>query len=78
MLILAWCPGQNANVIEVTKEQYDSCTNLSAAGARHGPASYTVPIDTPGTYYFANGVGEACKKGWKIKIVVISLGQTIG
>ena len=78
VLVLAWCPGQYANVNQVTREQYESCENLVATRARYGPASYTVSTDKPGTYYFANGVGEACEEGWKIRIVVELLKAAVG
>eukprot|EP00092_Neocalanus_flemingeri_P013305 GFUD01014340.1.p1 GENE.GFUD01014340.1~~GFUD01014340.1.p1 ORF type:complete len:703 (-),score=114.52 GFUD01014340.1:88-2196(-) len=76
ILLLAWCHGQYANVNEVSKDDYDNCTNLNPTNAREGPASYLVNTDTAGTFYFASGVSygygvpNACQEGWKITVEV--------
>jgi len=75
-VVLAWCEGF-VNVRRVkTLQQFEDCDGNGEDG-RDGPNSYLAygPSmwddciqESVKTFYFINGVGNACKNGWKLAL----------
>ncbi|KAJ4975107.1 hypothetical protein NE237_000213 [Protea cynaroides] len=64
-------PADKDSVLQVKKEDYDSCNRASPiASFKDGHTSFK--FDKNGPYYFISGVPENCKKNEKILVVVMA------
>ncbi|KAJ4980477.1 hypothetical protein NE237_031314 [Protea cynaroides] len=64
-------PADKDSVLQVKKEDYDSCNSTSPiASFKDGNTAFK--FDKNGPYYFISGVPENCKKNEKIVVVVMA------
>ncbi|GJN40505.1 hypothetical protein PR202_gb29726 [Eleusine coracana subsp. coracana] len=69
-LVFKYPVGQH-DVVEVTKEAFDSCTAANAI-ATHTNGNDIIPLTAPGTRYFLCSIGTHCANGMKIQVDVVS------
>ncbi|KAL6191868.1 hypothetical protein ACLB2K_038257 [Fragaria x ananassa] len=60
------------NVIEVTKQGFESCDPSSPIAA-YDSGSDSITLERPGHYYFLCGIPGHCNAGQKVEVVVSSL-----
>ncbi|KAK3132586.1 hypothetical protein QOZ80_6AG0524830 [Eleusine coracana subsp. coracana] len=68
-LVFKYPVGQH-DVLEVTKEAFDSCT-ASNAIATHTNGNDIIRLTAPGTRYFLCSIGTHCANGMKIQVNVV-------
>ncbi|KAL6185256.1 hypothetical protein ACLB2K_041390 [Fragaria x ananassa] len=64
------------NVIEVTKQGFESCDPSSPIAA-YDSGSDSITLERPGHYYFLCGIPGHCNAGQKVEVVVSSLSTPV-
>lgn len=64
------------NVLQVNKQQYDSC-NASSPAASYNSGADSIALKRPGTFYFLCGFPGHCQLGQKVEIKVMPVSSSL-